>query len=663
MKARAFLAGALVAALLIATHAGFTAEADGLVAAAADSSFVGSQTCRECHATTHSSWTNGRHSRMLQEARPASVIPPFLGSVLLHGKEYRLQREGDAYFIVESYLQATPVRRRVDYTLGSRRVQHYLSRLSDGRIVVLPPSYDVEKKEWFHNLDIVDLEETGQVKVQVWNTNCFGCHVSGQRKGFDKAAQTFDTTWTDFGTSCERCHGPGQAHTEKYARPKTMAALDPAEDRNTRIVHPRRLDAETSTTLCAQCHTLRDITQPGFSGGANYYDYFTPLLQYAQKRNHDPAYWPNGRPRRFSNEAIAFWESACFFKGGATCLSCHTDVHEPDVNKNAILASREDTLCKGCHAKVAEQGPGHTHHQAVSDASARSAVSCVSCHMPRTVISLRHRMPDHTISVPVPENTKRFGIPNACNECHKDKDAGWAESKLAAWFPGGRRRQAVEDAEAFSLGANRDRRGMELLARIADDAQRPPLLRANALGYLRNYASPGATKALLRGTRASHPALRLAALLSLMDRGKSPEVRSALEGSLTDARRTVRMAGALGLLNAGAMAPGTTPPPALSAAIGDHARRGQFLSDDPDTQLDLGKMFFLAGDWKAAETSLRDALHLSPRIAGGVYFLGLVTLGQGRVEEARSWLRRVERSDPHRKDADAMLAKLASSSN
>ena len=64
--------------------------------------------------------------------------------------------------------------------------------------------------------------------------------------------------------------------------------------------------------------------------------------------------------------------------------------------------------------------------------------------MLRTVISLRHRMPDHTISVPAPENTKRFGIPNACNECYEDKDAAWSEAKLADWFANGRRRALVE---------------------------------------------------------------------------------------------------------------------------------------------------------------------------------------------------------------------------
>ena len=662
MTLRAFLAGAFAA--LAGAAAVAAADGPGRTAPDPESTFVGSQTCRGCHATIHSSWTNGRHSRMLQEGGPKSVIPRFEGTQTLRGKEYQLERDGDSFFITERYLQDTPTRRQVDYTLGSRRVQHYLSRLDDGRIVVLPPSYDVEKKEWFHNLDIVDLEETGEVKVQVWNTNCFGCHVSGEQKGFDPAKKTFETTWTDFGTTCERCHGPGKAHAVKYATRKkgeaesttveTRAVLSPSStaDRETAIVHPRRLDPETSTTLCAQCHTLRDITQPGFAGGSNYYDYFTPLLEYAQKRNHDPAYWPNGRPRRFSNEAVAFWQSQCYFKGGATCLSCHTDVHEPDIDKNSTLVAKQDALCAGCHQQIAGAASEHSRHK---------TVTCVSCHMPRTSISLRHRMPDHTISVPAPENTSRFGIPNACNECHKDNNAAWSETQLARWFPNGRRSQAVADAVAFSAGVNRDPAGLALLVKIAGDAARPPLIRANALGHLRGYGDPAATAALLAGARESHPMIRAAALLSLTDQGRSPAVRAAMETALGDQRRTVRMASALGLLNAGVRPAGEGAPPGLLSAMREHATRAAFLRDDPVTQLDLGKMFFLAGDWKRAEASVRDALALSPKIAGGQYFLGLATLGQGRVAEAKAILRTVDRKDPHRKDAETVLAKLPTS--
>lgn len=673
MIRRAALAGALLslaAALpvsLVRGQSAPAAKAQGIASPAPDGAFTGSQTCRGCHAATHSSWSNGRHSRMTQAARPDSVIPVFEGTITLHDKGYRLEREGDAYFVVESYLQPQPTRRRVDYTLGSRRVQHYLSRLEDGRIVVLPPSYDVEKKEWFHNLDIVDFEESGAVKVQVWNSNCWGCHVSGEEKNFDPATKTYATTWTDFGTSCERCHGPGSAHAAKYAkerkgdpidvRTRAVLAPDSTADRDTLIVHPRRLDAERSTMICTQCHSLRDVTRTGFTGGDSYYDYFTPLLEYVQKRNHDPAWWPNGRPRRFSNEGLAFWESQCFVKGKATCFMCHTDVHEPNIERNPQLAQKQDASCTGCHREIAASGPAHTHH-----ASNAKDVSCVSCHMPRTVISLRHRMPDHTISVPAPENTRRFGIPNACNECHKDKDATWSEAKLADWFPNGRRRALVEDAEAFTRGAAKDPTALELLVRIAGDTSRAPLIRANALGYLRAYEEPLAIRTLLTATNEPHPAIRLAGFLGLADRGATPGVRAAMERGVRDERRTVRMAAALGLLNAGV---GRALPadlaPAMRAAFADHESRARFLNEIPSAQLDLGKMRFLAGNWKEAEAAIRDALRLDPKIAGARYFLGLAILGQGRMAEGAALLRGIDRKDPHRQDADAVLAKLPTS--
>ena len=77
-------------------------------------------------------------------------------------------------------------------------------------------------------------------------------------------------------------------------------------------------------------------------------------------------------------------------------------------------------------------------------------------------------------------------------------------------------------------------------------------------------AQPAATAALLAQTQAAYPAIRLAALLSLTDRGADPQVRRAMDEGLTDARRTVRMAAALGLLNDGDHAP---RPASQTAAI------------------------------------------------------------------------------------------------
>ena len=40
--------------------------------------------------------------------------------------------------------------------------------------------------------------------------------------------------------------------------------------------------------ICAQCHSLRDIIGPGYTAGADYFDYFQPVLEYGPRKESDP---------------------------------------------------------------------------------------------------------------------------------------------------------------------------------------------------------------------------------------------------------------------------------------------------------------------------------------------------------------------------------------
>ena len=192
------------------------------------------------------------------------------------------------------------------------------------------------------------------------------------------------------------------------------------------IVRPTRLDAKASSMICAQCHSFRGVIAPGYAAGADYYDHFQPLLEYRPQKADDPAYWPDGRPRRFSNDAMGLWQSECFLRGGATCTNCHR-AHLPDVDKNPQLAPGGNGLCTQCHDKIGAAVSDHTRH---ADGSRSSA--CVECHMPKTVMSNKATMRDHTIGLPAPENTVAFGSANACTECHTEQKASWAVEALTS---------------------------------------------------------------------------------------------------------------------------------------------------------------------------------------------------------------------------------------
>ena len=219
-----------------------------------------------------------------------------------------MRQRGNDFYITESYLTGKASEHHVDYTLGNRRIQHYLTTLPSGRVIVLPPTWDVLRQQWFHAFDIDDPDETSDVMVQVWNKNCYSCHVSQQEKNFDAEKNEYNTKWLNFGTNCERCHGPGSDHVSHYSA--AAKPQGPARD----IVLQTRLDAERNTMVCAQCHSFRDIYAQGFRAGDNYYDHFLPILEFSQPEDKDPAYWPDGRTRRFSNDAIGLWQSECYLQ-------------------------------------------------------------------------------------------------------------------------------------------------------------------------------------------------------------------------------------------------------------------------------------------------------------------------------------------------------------
>jgi predicted CXXCH cytochrome family protein len=588
---------------------------------------VGAEACASCHREKYDAWRDGRHSRMVQAARAATALGDFTRTRLTLGAQpYRLRVAGDELYITESVLTGKPVERRVDYTLGNRRIQHYLTTIERGRIVVLRPTWDVQRREWFDSVEIIRPDEEDTNPVQQWNKNCVGCHVSQQDNHYNPATQTYATAWVDFGTSCERCHGPGSAHVAQSSAVNSTAA-----ERAATIVRPTRLDAAGSSSVCAQCHSLRDTVAPGFRAGEDYYDFFVPKLEYTPRKEQDPVYWADGRPRRFSNDAIGFWQSRCYRAGGLTCAGCH-DPHRPDVDRHAELAPGNNALCTRCHEAIGAALSAHTRHAPASTGS-----SCVECHMPRAVLSIKAKIRDHSMSLPTPENTVSFGIPNACTDCHGTKSPSWAAEVLAKWWPNGRRTRVIGRATAFSAARQAKPEALSRLLAIASDAEEGPLIQANALGYLRRYADPRAEAALAAALTADHPLLRMVAASSLEGASGLPALWQALD----DARRAVRLSALVSIVNGGARPTTARDRDRFTRVSAEFVEQARMHEDDAVTQTELGLVHLLNNDLPRASEALTNSRSLDPAEPRTLFLLGLVRLGQGHRDEARKLFEQV----------------------
>ena len=47
------------------------------------------------------------------------------------------------------------------------------------------------------------------------------------------------------------------------------------------------------------------------------------------------------------------------------------------------------------------------------------------------VVDPRH---DHSLRIPRPDLSVLIGTPNACNQCHQEKDVTWAASQVKQWY-------------------------------------------------------------------------------------------------------------------------------------------------------------------------------------------------------------------------------------
>jgi predicted CXXCH cytochrome family protein len=616
-----------------------------------DQGYLGAKACAECHRSIHAQWKNSLHSKIMQPATGRTVEGDFAqGTIRLHGATYRLEQRAGHYYISESDLTGKPWEHEVDYTLGSRRVQHYLTRMSDGRIIILLPTWDNLAKKWIHDIDTQNSEEDPSAQIQIWNKTCYSCHVSREQKNFDVQELRYRTTWQDFGVNCERCHGPGREHVAKAAESVHTKATVTLKGT---IVNPSRLDAARSTMICAQCHSFRDIYVDGFNAGANYYDFFLPVMEYRLPNSQDPAFWADGRPRWFSNEAVAFWQSQCFLKGGATCTSCHSRAHDINIDSNPQLQATNAALCTRCHTVIGARISAHTHHPPGSSGS-----SCVECHMPSTVIGINAHFRDHSIGIPVPENSIQYGIPNACNLCHKDKDLQWTLRQMNAWYGGKSRQEFIRRADAFATARKGDNSSIPALLQILSDRREGSYLRANAAGYLAGFPNdPSAYDAVVQAFSDPDPLVRATAGFDVRPRAAQREaVAPELAALLADPVRTVRMSAAIALAAKGVRLYGEDGE-RFASAKELYRSRSELNSDDPQQQFAAGGFFFLVRDVDAAVAAFRASLKLDPTLPAK-YPLAKALAEKGAFPEARQVLQTISPDEPQYNSAQQLLTSL-----
>jgi tetratricopeptide (TPR) repeat protein len=664
-------ASLLIASLALATGCGATGDAPSEKAGAAGSrptpaGFSGSESCRECHERFYELWAPSRHGLAMQPfgAKLGEALTVQDETIVVGEHRYRAVVEGDAGWVIEQGPEGEK-RYAIEHALGGKNVYYFLTPMERGRLQVLPIAFDVPEREWFDTAaSALRHFPRGEEEVVHWrerpltfNTSCYSCHVSQLSTNYDLETDTYRTVWAEPGINCETCHGPAGEHARVFRE-----APEGATPEDLRIIQTKHFTAEQNNHLCAPCHAKAMPLTASFQPGERYFDNYD-LVALESRDFH-----PDGRDLGENYTYTTWLMSPCVSSGELDCLHCHTS-----SGRYRFAGGRTDEACLPCHRERVENASAHTHHPPESEGS-----RCVSCHMPKTSFArmMRH---DHSMKPPTPAATLAFESPNACNLCHADRDAAWADRLVRQWRERDYQAPVLRRAALIDAARKQDWRQLpEMLERLTSNEEDAVWI-TSMIRLLRSCPDEDKWAAVLGLLDHRSPMVRAAAAESLEDRLDRPTIAALLAATRDDYRVVrIRAAAALGAVPLEMLQERDRRE--LTAAVAEFETAMRSRPDDHHGHYNLGNFYMarqeieraiasyetamrlepsslpprinasiaynLAGRNEAAERSLREALEIRPDSAEAHFNLGLLLAETGRMSEAEAALRASLRHDP-----------------
>jgi Flp pilus assembly protein TadD len=210
--------------------------------------------------------------------------------------------------------------------------------------------------------------------------------------------------------------------------------------------------------------------------------------------------------------------------------------------------------------------------------------------------------------VPRPDRTVALGVPNACNDCHRENDAKWAAAAVRRWY-GADAKGFQAFAETFHNAEAGKPHAAASLAIISDDIAQSPIARASALQRMASLADPASVGAVQRGAKDASALVRLAAVHLA---GTLPATeRTAIAPLLADPLRAVRIESGRALAPVvDRLTPDQRATWDLAAA--EYVATQKYNSDRPEARSTLGTFYADRGQFEQAHAAFASARALDP---------------------------------------------------
>ncbi len=614
-----------------------------------DAKYVGATSCKDCHTEAFSDWMQSDHHKAMLPATAKNVLGDFADAEFEHfGHVTRFFKKGDEFWVNTEDADGKRRDMKIEYTFGHFPLQQYLIAFPGGRYQALQVCWDSRPKSeggqrWFHLYKDEEVPPSDVLhwtrRHFNWNYMCADCHSTNLKKNFDVEENSYSTTWSEMNVSCEACHGPGSEHVkwgeaEKVGKAAELVDYIKSKGLMVTLKEPREgnwypdiesgkpkrttpIASNVQVETCARCHAHRQLMQPDFVAGQSFHDSHSPSVLSDQLYHHDG---------QIDEEVYVYgsFVQSKMFHAGVRC----TDCHNPHTMK---LVATGNALCVRCHQNDKYNTTAHHFHQPES-----TGASCVDCHMPTKNFMVVDARRDHSLRIPRPDLAKKIGTPDACTACHTDQTAEWAANAFYEWWGKGPRN--AHYGEILAAGRDGEPGSMEKLVALANDMERPAIVRATAIQALdRQAITPEKTQAIINRLNDPDPAVRKEALTAVIPYPANQRLTMAA-GLLNDEVRSVR-AEAARVLAAASRLMDDAQKASFTKAAKEFETKQSAIYDRAAGHMGMALFYADLGEQAKAEQAYRQAKKVEPEFIPTRINLAELLFEQNRPNEAEKEFR------------------------
>ncbi len=484
--------------------------------------YVGDASCIACHENETKLWKGSHHDLAMQIANDSTVLGNFNDvKVKIDGVNYYFYKKDSNFFVKINEIDGSEKIYQIKYTFGVTPLQQYLIDFDKGKKQVLRVTWDTVSKKWYHQYpgDKIGTHDWlhWTKSAQNWNTMCAECHSTNLKKNYFVEKDSFHTTYSSINVSCESCHGPAERHLN-------WATNNPNEENSYILKGKNQRD---QLNLCAPCHARRVKLTKNLEPGKQFED------QYMVQNLTTNYYHGDGQINDEDYVYGSFLQSKMYAEG----IKC-SDCHDPHTLK---LKFEGNKLCLQCHVPADYDSKTHHFHKENTEAS-----QCINCHMTGKNYMGNDFRRDHSFRIPRPDQSVKYGTPNACKECHQDKTNQWAANSIKNNY-GSTRQNHFSDALLLSSRNNLNIEERSRLDIFINDLTYPEIARATVIENL-DYTTNEQYSALLLALNDSSAQVKYNALLKFRNFTPQEKVSIALK-HMDDSVKLVRIGAAQLVIN------------------------------------------------------------------------------------------------------------------